>query len=116
MWVLGHKKVFAGNLHGIKCAKGTYQPFKFWTNGTSDCVYKKSLCNGEGQVVHDTGNNEYDQQCRCDYRQGYDYANKPKHKCYCQPSVEDCTCYKTYCASGEILTQGLCYKKCYIEF
>lgn len=102
----GFRKVFAENVDGIECAFDTYQPFTFWTNGSSDCVYKKSLCNGEGQVVHDPGNNVGDQQCRCDYLQGYNFVIKPKNACTCSPSEEDCSCYKMSCPQGQLLTPG----------
>lgn len=97
-----------GNPDRDKCSKGTYQPYKHRNFKSSDCVYKKSLCNEEGQVMHDKGNNTDDPTCRCDYRKGYDFVVKPRNKCYCYPSTQDCSCYIRQCDNTDtILSQGL---------
>ncbi|CAG2253821.1 unnamed protein product [Mytilus edulis] len=104
----GHKLIVAGSsngtLQGADCNSEFYQPFKFLSSGSSRCVYEKSYCSGEGQVVYRNGTLENDRSCRCDYTRGYDFVNKPRHRCYCVPSEEDCSCHLKLCQSNYILS------------
>ncbi|XP_052076313.1 uncharacterized protein LOC127714293 isoform X2 [Mytilus californianus] len=100
----GHKVVIVGGIQGVDCEHDIYQPFKYWTNGSSTCAFKKNPCNAEGQVIHDNGTTKTDRQCRCDYSKGYDFIKKPKYACYCESSKEDCSCYQKQCPYGFVLT------------
>lgn len=107
---LGHKFIVAGSskgtLQGADCNSDFYQPFTFLSSGNSRCVFKKSHCSEEGQVVYRNGTSREDRSCRCDYTRGYDFINKPRHRCYCEPSEEDCSCHLKICQSDYILSQG----------
>lgn len=96
-WKEGHKSVVRGNLDGEVCAIERYQPFKFKTNGNSDCVYSKSLCKDEGQIIYHNGSTTVDTHCRCDHTKGFALLSKTKQTCFCIPSTEDCSCYKKEC-------------------
>jgi hypothetical protein len=48
----------------------------------------------EGQIVYSNGSASEDRTCTCDYRAGYAFLREPAGKCFCSPSVEDCSCYK----------------------
>ncbi|CAC5377251.1 unnamed protein product [Mytilus coruscus] len=85
------------------CSFNRYQPFMFWTNGSSECTFKKSLCSGKGQVIVTDKLTRKDTTCRCDYRRGYSFVLQPKHITYCVPSEEDCSCYNKQCLGGYIL-------------
>ncbi|XP_063414462.1 uncharacterized protein LOC134696543 [Mytilus trossulus] len=93
-----------GTLQGADCNSEFYQPFKFLPSGNSRCVYEKSYCSGEGQVVYSNGTLENDRSCRCDYTRGYDFVNKRKRRCYCVPSEEDCSCHLKICPPNYILS------------
>ena len=73
------------------CSNNRYQPLKFTTNGNSDCVFLKSFCEEEGQVIANNGTSSTDRSCRCDYTRGYVYVTPPSDICSCVPSSEDCT-------------------------
>lgn len=90
-----------------ECDLHRYQPLVFTTAGNSDCVYQKSKCNEDGQVVFNNGTVVRDIRCRCDYKNGYTFVTKPKNLCYCIPSEEDCSCYKTKCLP-ECSKRGSC--------
>ncbi|CAC5355617.1 unnamed protein product [Mytilus coruscus] len=104
----GQKLIVAGSsngtLQGADCNSDFYQPFKFLSSGNSRCVYEKSYCNGEGLVTSSNGTLENDRSCRCDYTRGYNFINQPKHRCYCVPSEEDCSCHLKICPSNHILS------------
>ncbi|XP_071123999.1 uncharacterized protein [Mytilus edulis] len=85
------------------CAFNRYQPFMFWTNGSSECTFQKSLCSGEGQMVVTDNLTRTDTTCRCDYRKGYSFVIQSKYITYCIPSEEDCSCYNKQCLGGYIL-------------
>ncbi|CAC5359809.1 unnamed protein product [Mytilus coruscus] len=95
---------FTGTLQGAPCENYFYQPFKFLSSGNSRCVYKKSYCNEEGQVIYGNGTQKTDSKCRCDYTRGYNFIIRPKHGCYCVPTAEDCYCYSKICPSNYILS------------
>lgn len=103
---LGYKFIIRGNLDGKQCDDTYYQPIKFWTNGSSNCIFKKSTCNEEGQVTFNNGNGTSNRKCRCDYTAGYAFVTKPNAKCFCDPEQEDCACYLTTCKPFHLLTPG----------
>ncbi|VDI74393.1 Hypothetical predicted protein [Mytilus galloprovincialis] len=104
----GQKLIVAGSstgtLQGTDCDSNFYQPFKFLSSGNSRCVYKKSYCSEEGQIVYRNGTEKNDKFCRCDYTRGYDFITRPNHPCWCVPSKEDCSCYHKTCSSNYILS------------
>lgn len=102
----GFKFVMRGNLDGDACTEDRYQPYKFKTNGSSRCIFEKSACLEDGQILHDNRNSLIDRTCRCDYTNGYAFVRNPKNSCYCIPSEEDCSCYKKSCSSNTVLTPG----------
>ncbi|XP_071124005.1 uncharacterized protein [Mytilus edulis] len=95
---------FQGTLQGADCDNDFYQPFQFWSSGNSRCVYKKSYCSEEGQIISSNGTEKTDSVCRCDYTRGFDFIVRPNHRCYCEPAKEDCSCYLKSCSSNEILS------------
>lgn len=111
LFYVGFKLIVSGSkegtLQGDNCNKDFYQPFKFSTSGNSKCIFQKSYCNDEGQVLYRNGTNKTDNVCRCDYTRGYDFIVRPKHRCGCLPSVEDCSCYLKNCSYNEMLSQGM---------
>lgn len=104
--ITGYKFIIRGNLDGIHCEKNRYQPIKFWTNGSNSCILAKTGCNELGQVIHDEGNSTSDRTCRCDYTKGFAFVKKPKQECFCQPSLEDCSCLMKPCDRLQVLTPG----------
>ncbi|VDI40051.1 Hypothetical predicted protein, partial [Mytilus galloprovincialis] len=103
----GNVFVISGNLQyfaGRPCYANRYQPHKWWTNGSSDCQYLKSSCNGEGQVPYDNGTIASDRKCRCDYTNYYTLVNSTRNKCHCDPIEEDCSCYRKRCNEDQVLT------------
>lgn len=96
----------SGGRRKKECSLDKYQPFLFWSNITHECFFSKSKCSDMGQIVYNNGTTETDSQCRCDYKKGYDFINKPVNKCYCVPSREDCSCYKKTCSGTQILSPG----------
>ncbi|XP_052075788.1 uncharacterized protein LOC127713858 isoform X2 [Mytilus californianus] len=95
---------FQGTLQGADCDNDFYQPFQFLSSGNSRCVYKKSYCNEEGQIISSNGTVKTDSVCRCDYTRGFDFIVRPKHRCDCVPAKEDCSCYLKLCSSNEMLS------------
>ncbi|XP_063419302.1 uncharacterized protein LOC134702146 [Mytilus trossulus] len=95
----GSKLVFEPYFNKAGCSYKRYQPFPFSTDGNNKCVYQKSFCNGEGQIVHREGSMINDTTCGCDPSQGYIFVTTPKHNCYCTPSEEDCSCHKLICGN-----------------
>lgn len=88
------------------CEPEWFQPFPLLSNISSRCVYQKSQCRGEGQVVYSNGTTTYDRSCRCNYIDNFVFVTKPKAKCFCIPSEEDCSCIHKYCAVNHYLTPG----------
>lgn len=105
-YCLGYKFIIRGSLDGKPCNENKFQPFKFWTNSSSDCVFEKTYCIEEGQVVFDKGNSTSDRKCRCDYLSGYAFVTRPKNHCFCDPELEDCSCYLLSCKKLEVITPG----------
>ncbi|CAC5410853.1 TTN [Mytilus coruscus] len=93
------KNVLRGGLDADTCSLERYQPWpiKFYTNVSTNCIFLKSTCNEEGQVIYDKGNRNTDATCRCDYTRGYDFLVKSLNPCFCVPSKEDCSCYLKTC-------------------
>ncbi|XP_076117035.1 carboxy-terminal kinesin 2-like [Mytilus galloprovincialis] len=100
----GEKYVISGNLRNIDCSPKRYQPFRLWSNVSGECLYKKSLCEGEGQIIINNGSLIEERACRCDYRKGYKFIKRPKQNCSCNPSEEDCSCYISECPGGSVLS------------
>lgn len=95
----GRKSVLRGGLDADICSLERFQPWpiNFYTNVSTKCIFIKSLCHEEGQVVYDNGNRNRDTTCKCDYTKGYDFVVKPKKICFCIPWEEDCSCYIKTC-------------------
>lgn len=93
----GSKLIFEPYFNKAGCRYSRYQPFPFSTDGNNKCVYQKSFCNEEGQIVYREGSTINDTTCGCDSSQGYKFVTTPKHNCYCIPSEEDCSCHKLIC-------------------
>ena len=73
-------------------------------------MYQKSQCNEEGQIVYSNVSAIEDRNCTCDYSAGYVFLREPAGKCFCSPSVEDCSCYKKTCTDQSLLNKGIfCY-------
>lgn len=104
--ILGQKYIVSGLRRNTDCSSKRYQPFKFWSNTSSQCVFKKSKCNEIGQTFVDNDSTKKDTECRCDYKKGFGFIVKPKNTCVCIPSKEDCTCYSVPCPLNYTLTAG----------
>ncbi|CAC5392913.1 unnamed protein product [Mytilus coruscus] len=102
----GYKQILLGGTTRKPCSEYRYQPFTFWTNGSSKCVYKKTSCTQEGQVIYNNGTalSDPDRTCQCDYTNNYNFQVKPRNSCFCVPIVEDCSCYVKPCPAGSWLT------------
>ncbi|CAC5376411.1 unnamed protein product [Mytilus coruscus] len=103
----GYKFIIRGNLDGIQCEKNRFQPIKLWTNGSTDCILAKTVCNEQGQVIHDEGNSTSDRTCRCDYTKGFAFVKRPKQDCFCNPFLEDCSCFLKPCNKFHVMTPDL---------
>ncbi|XP_052060615.1 uncharacterized protein LOC127700926 isoform X1 [Mytilus californianus] len=99
----GSKLIFEPNFNKAQCSSKRYQPFPFSTDGNSKCMYQKSFCNEEGQIVYHEGTVINDTTCGCDFSKGYRFVIKPRHNCYCIPSEEDCACHKLLCKNEEYI-------------
>ncbi|VDI19488.1 Hypothetical predicted protein [Mytilus galloprovincialis] len=60
----GMKIILRGNLDAGPCSEVRYQPgqIKFLANVSSECIFSKSKCNEEGQILHDKGSPTQDVQ------------------------------------------------------
>lgn len=106
---VGQKYVWSGGLRNIKCPSERFQPpgFNLWQNVSSQCIFLKSFCNEEGQVIHINGSAEKDVSCRCDHTRGYAFvANNNTDKSSCKSLEEDCSCYTKKCLFKETLAKG----------
>ncbi|CAG2227944.1 unnamed protein product [Mytilus edulis] len=78
---------------------------KLYTNVSTNCIFLKSTCNEEGQVIYEKGNRNSDTTCRCDYTRGYNFLLNLKIHAFCVPSQEDCSCFLKACPkSTDILS------------
>lgn len=95
----GMKIILRGNLDAGPCSVERYQPIhiKFLTNVSSECIFSKSKCNEEGQILHDKGSPTQDVACRCDLTQNYDLISRQTASRYCKPAEGDCSCFKKQC-------------------
>ncbi|XP_071164677.1 uncharacterized protein [Mytilus edulis] len=97
----GSYVLYEGGLNSKHCPDGQYQPMPYASNEDNKndkCLYLKTRCNGEGQLIHDISEKpDKDRTCRCDYSRGYDFVYKPRNRCYCIPTEEDCSCYRKPC-------------------
>ncbi|XP_071124105.1 uncharacterized protein [Mytilus edulis] len=100
----GYKFIIRGNIDGIECDKNRFQPIKFWTNVSNDCILEKTGCNEPGQVIHDEGSATSDRTCRCDYTRGFAFVTSPKQNCFCNPSIDDCSCFMKPCSRFQVMT------------
>lgn len=98
--------MYTGSRRNIECKNKTYQPYSLWSNETSGCTFKKSMCTQSGQVIYKIGSLVEDSRCRCDYTKRYAFVSTPKNRCFCIPSEEDCSCYVKHCGVGYILNAG----------
>lgn len=98
--------MFSGGIDRVPCEHNRFQPFTFSTNGNDECVYAKSICSLEGQVVSNDGESDIDTSCTCDYTYEYAFVREPAAKCKCDPFIEDCTCYKKLCPPNSVLSPG----------
>ncbi|XP_076071558.1 uncharacterized protein LOC143042939 [Mytilus galloprovincialis] len=96
----GEKYVITGRLRNVDCSSERYQPFPLWANVSGVCLFRKTPCEEEGQVVFNSGNLISDGACRCDFSKGYKFIQQPKQKCFCIPSDEDCSCHISQCDDG----------------
>lgn len=107
-FITGSKRVFAGDFSRGYCVKQRFQPFVFWTNGSvSDCIFVKSICSEEGQVVYQNNSSKDDRTCRCNYKKSYAFIQKPRNDCYCIPTEEECSCYIKSCPENYTLSAGI---------
>ena len=106
MYYLGKRYVIMGSRTDSNCSSERYQPFKFWSNELSDCVYQKSLCSEIGQKIYDRRSTKEDSTCSCDYTKGYRFVTQPENIKYCIPSKEDCSCYLVQYADNTTLSPG----------
>ncbi|CAC5359909.1 unnamed protein product [Mytilus coruscus] len=82
----------------------------------SDCIYAKSLCSEEGQIVHNDVSPKNDTTCRCDHKKNYSFMKTPRHVCYCIPTEEDCSCYIKSCpVNSTLATDYVCTSNSYKE-
>ncbi|XP_071155145.1 uncharacterized protein [Mytilus edulis] len=102
----GEKTVInSNNFDTALCISERYQPFRFTTIRGSDCIYKKAMCNEEGQFIYTEGSGKLDRTCRCDHREGYAFVTSPGNDpCACYPGYNDCSCYFKLCTKGQILS------------
>lgn len=90
----------------INCSNDRFQPFKFYSSELSKCVFVKTLCSGEGQIIFSEGSIKEDRKCRCDYRKGYAFLSRPTDQCLCNPGEADCSCYILNCLKNSLLLSG----------
>ncbi|CAC5392570.1 unnamed protein product [Mytilus coruscus] len=102
----GFRYILTPDLNQVPCTASRYQPFTFTTNGNSQCVLSKSVCNASGQILANNGSSSTDISCRCDYRRNYDYIIPPKNPCSCKPAEEDCSCYIRKCEDDKVMIAG----------
>ncbi|XP_063428737.1 uncharacterized protein LOC134711787 isoform X2 [Mytilus trossulus] len=84
----------SGNLNSEICSEGEFQFNSSWSNEQSRCLFEKSLCNEEGQIIYSDENSIRDRRCTCDHTNGYKFTTYPINRHYCVPFDEDCSCYR----------------------
>ncbi|CAC5360225.1 unnamed protein product [Mytilus coruscus] len=103
----GERYVISGKREDQPCSEDRYQPLRFWSNTSTNCLLKKSPCSEIGQIVYKNGSTKEDATCRCDHGKSYGFLGRTKDLCFCLQSEEDCTCYKKQCPNGQKLYSGL---------
>ncbi|VDI45275.1 Hypothetical predicted protein [Mytilus galloprovincialis] len=83
-----------------------YQPFPLGSNAGSDCVFQKSTCSEEGNILFHHGSPKKDLSCRCNFQLGYGFVNEIQNKWNCVPSQDDCSCYLKHCLAGHRFISG----------
>ncbi|XP_052073566.1 uncharacterized protein LOC127711525 [Mytilus californianus] len=97
--------VNSGNFDTKPCSNDRFQPFSFATYQGNDCIFKKIACNDEGQIVNSNGTSRSNRECRCDYTKSFSFlSTNRKNRCSCDPTMEDCSCFRKTCGNGEILS------------
>lgn len=91
------------------CSEQRYQPIVFFAKTSTDCMYIKSTCEEEGQLVVSNRKGYQDRQDKCDFKAGYSYIIHPRNPCACIPSEEDCSCIRKHCNNSEVLSAGIIY-------
>lgn len=84
----------SGYLNSEICPGDEFQFRHSWSNEQSRCLFKKSLCNEEGQIIYSDKNSSRDRSCACDHTNGYKFITYPKNQNFCVPFDEDCSCYR----------------------
>lgn len=106
--ITGSKRIYAGYFSRGYCLQMRFQPFLFWTNGAmSDCIFSKSFCSGEGQLVYKDDSTKDDRTCRCDHKNSYSFIKNPRNYCFCIPTEEDCSCYVKSCPVNQTLSTSI---------
>ncbi|VDI83333.1 Hypothetical predicted protein, partial [Mytilus galloprovincialis] len=102
----GDKTVInSGNFDTESCSFERFQPFSFSTSQGNTCIYKKTVCSEEGQLVYNNGSSVYDRKCRCDYTKNFSFVSTKRiNMCFCDPTNEDCSCHIKQCDNEHILT------------
>ncbi|CAG2189578.1 TTN [Mytilus edulis] len=62
------------------CVSSRYQPRPLFTYERNECLYEKSSCTEEGQIIFSNGSAIDDRTCRCDYTKGYAFISTPVNK------------------------------------
>lgn len=75
----------------------------------SDCIYAKSICSEDGQIVYIDDSAKDDRTCRCDNKRNYSFTITPRNGCYCIPTKEDCSCHIKSCPVNLTLSGGELY-------
>ncbi|CAG2202732.1 ANKRD50 [Mytilus edulis] len=102
---------FGDDIYYDPCPAGLYQMGPAKSYEITNCLFTKSHCTSEGQIVCSNGSEISDVTCRCDYQNGYAMGQT---KC-CSPTLfEDCTCYKKRCPdeNQELDPDYRCVNKC----
>lgn len=99
----GQRYVVKENPHPENCPIDKYQPYKLWSNKSSECEFIKSECSELGQIMCGIGTTITDLTCRCDHMRGYAFLTTPRNVSLCEPTVEDCSCFLKTCDENTIL-------------
>lgn len=106
----GSKRIYAGHFSRGTCSLNRFQPIIFWTNGSlSDCIFAKSKCNDEGQIVYNDMSPSDDISCTCDTKKSYSFLKTSKYNFNCIPTEEDCSCYIKSCPENSTLSAGILF-------
>ncbi|XP_052081118.1 uncharacterized protein LOC127719133 [Mytilus californianus] len=101
----GEQYIISHHPRGVNCInENRFQPFRILLNGGPECVFRRSVCSEEGQIIFNNGTSKDDRSCRCNFEKGFALNITTKYPCLCIPSEEDCSCYKKHCPIGYVLT------------